>query len=652
LTDLNIKNLQGPILVLGASGFLGSNLFRRLLQERSDVFGTSSHLPAWRLADLPKEKLIGVDILVESNLTSLLDTVKPQTIFDFIAYGAYSFQSDTELIYKTNILYLSKLTQEVQSRGIHRFLHAGSSSEYGENAAGPSENDMLTPNSHYSVSKMSASGLLYFLGKHKKFPCANLRIYSAYGPYEDSSRLIPQIVTKGLLGEYPPLVDPNISRDFIFVDDVSEAFIKAALNLEEKDYGLSFNIGTGIKTTISKVAELSKEIFSLKNEPLFKMPARQWDVADWYANIQNAQTSLKWQPHVSFKEGLSKTITWYKSLPNKQEYEKSSKQYGLDTKHSISAIVTIYKDEQAIPIMYERLTEVFIKLRVEYQIIFVNDNSPDNSEAVIREISSRDRRVLGINHSRNFGSQAAFKSGMEFSTKNSCVLLDGDLQDPPELIEAFVAKWREGYDVVYGRRVKRQAPFYMQIAYKAFYRVFDLLSYVVIPHDAGDFALMDRKIVQALLQFPERDLFIRGIRAFAGFRQIGVDYTRPERMFGKSTNNFLKNVSWAKKGILSFSNTPLNILSLISLFLFLLSFGVGILQIILKLMYPELSPKGITTTLLVIMFFGSCNLLAIGLIGEYVAKIFEEVKRRPLFVRRSLIKDGEVSDTLLNASKN
>lgn len=237
---------------------------------------------------------------------------------------------------------------------------------------------------------------------------------------------------------------------------------------------------------------------------------------------------------------------------------------------------------------------------------------------------------------------------MEIATKNSCVLLDGDLQDPPELIEKFVEKWKEGYEVVFGRRVKREAPFYMQIAYKLFYRIFDWFSYVPIPHDAGDFSLMDKKVVRSLIRFPERDLFIRGIRAYAGYKQTGIDYVRPERMFGVSTNNFLKNLGWAKKGILSFSNTPLNILSLFGFTLFGISVLLGAAQIIAKLIFPESAPRGVATTLLTVIFFGSINLLAVSIIGEYIAKIFEEVKRRPHFIRRHVIRDGEIREASEN----
>lgn len=201
---------------------------------------------------------------------------------------------------------------------------------------------------------------------------------------------------------------------------------------------------------------------------------------------------------------------------------------------------------------------------------------------------------------------------------------------------------REGYDVVYGRRVKREATLFMQFAYKAFYRLFDYFSYVKIPHDAGDFSLIDRRVVQSLLQFPERDLFLRGVRAFAGFKQTGVDYVRPERMFGVSTNSLLKNLGWAKKGILSFTNTPLNMLSATGIVLFAFSCFLAVAQVVFRLVAPSLTPPGFTTTLVLILFFGSCNIFAVGLVGEYIAKIFEEVKHRPPFIRRSVIRDGEV----------
>ena len=196
--------------------------------------------------------------------------------------------------------------------------------------------------------------------------------------------------------------------------------------------------------------------------------------------------------------------------------------------------------------------------------------------------------------------------------------------------------------MVYGVRIKREAAWYMQIAYKAFYRIFDYFSSVPIPRDAGDFSLIDRRVVKWLLACEERDLFLRGLRAYVGFSQTGVPYARPERMFGRSTNSMLKNFGWAKKGILSFSRTPLDVLTFSGIALVLISSVLGALQLLARLFFPGLAPRGITTVVLLIIFFGSFTIFAISLIGEYIAKIFEEVKARPTFIRRHLIRAGEI----------
>ena len=187
----------------------------------------------------------------------------------------------------------------------------------------------------------------------------------------------------------------------------------------------------------------------------------------------------------------------------------------------LSAIIACYRDAPAVPIMHERLTAVFNKLGVDYEIIFVNDNSPDNAREVLAALAARDPRVVVINHSRNFGSQSAFTSGMRIATGDAVILLDGDLQDPPELIESFYQKWREGYDVVYGERVQREATWFLQLAYKAFYRLFRSASYVPIPLDAGDFSLIDRRVVDALNSLPENNRFMRGLRAWVGYPPDG-----------------------------------------------------------------------------------------------------------------------------------
>ena len=645
-----VKALRGPILVLGAGGFVGANLLRMLLQHRGDVYGVVRLLPAWRLEGIESQHILEVDLTDLAATRNMIGKLSPATLFDCIAYGAYSFETDYNLIYRTNFTSLVQLVELLAQTSFTALIHAGSSSEYGLKSAGPSEDESLQPNSHYAVSKAAASDYITFAGKVRRLPVANLRLYSVYGPYEDVSRLIPNLVAKGMKGEFPPFVDPKTSRDFVYVDDVCAAFIMTAAKLTPDLYGESFNIGTGQKTTIAELAEVARQTFAIKGEPVFgDMAGRAWDLSDWYAAPAKAENLIGWTSQTSLSEGLDRTAAWLRSIEG-ADFAALTKRNAKPRRRSLSAIIACYMDAQAIPIMYRRLTDTLQKLDIDYEIIFVNDGSPDDCAGQILELSKSDPRVLGISHSRNFGSQMAFRSGMEMSVMQGCVLLDGDLQDPPELIEKFLGKWIEGADVVYGRRVARDMPPMWGFLYKAFYRIFAKFSYVKIPHDAGDFSLIDRRVVGWLLQCPERDLFLRGLRAYVGFRQTGVDYFRPKRMFGESTNNLLKNLEWAKRGIFSFSNTPLKLLTAGGVVLLGASLILGIVLAILRFWAPSIVPRGFTTVLLFSLFFGAINLFAIGLVGEYVAKIMEEVKGRPRLIRAGLIRNGEVSELLPDGS--
>jgi nucleoside-diphosphate-sugar epimerase/glycosyltransferase involved in cell wall biosynthesis len=645
-----VKALRGPILVLGAGGFVGGNLLRMLLKHRDDVYGVVRVLPAWRLDGVEKRHIFEIDLTDLAATRNMVGKLGPATLFDCIAYGAYSFETDFNLIYKTNFTALVQLVELLAQTSFAALIHAGSSSEYGLNSAGPAENASLQPNSHYAVSKAAASDYITYVGKVRRLPVANLRLYSVYGPYEDVSRLIPNLVAKGMRGEFPPFVDPQTSRDFVYVDDVCAALIMAAAKLTPDIYGESFNIGTGRKTTIAELAQVARRVFAIPTEPPFgDMAGRAWDLTDWYAAPAKAEKLLGWSAQTDLAEGLEHTAAWLRTV-DPAEFSTLTKRNAKPRRRSLSAIIACYMDAQAIPIMYRRLTDTFQKIDVDYEIIFVNDGSPDDCAVQILELSKTDPRVLGISHSRNFGSQMAFRSGMEMSVMQGCVLLDGDLQDPPELIEKFVTKWSEGADVVYGRRVARDMPAIWGLLYKAFYRIFAKFSYVNIPHDAGDFSLIDRRVVGWLLQCPERDLFLRGLRAYVGFRQTGVDYFRPKRMFGESTNNLWKNLEWAKRGIFSFSNTPLKLLTAGGVLLLALSLVLGFVLAILRVWLPDIVPRGFTTVLLFSLFFGAINLFAIGLVGEYVAKIMEEVKARPRLIRAGLIRNGEISELLPDGS--
>jgi len=301
----------------------------------------------------------------------------------------------------------------------------------------------------------------------------------------------------------------------------------------------------------------------------------------------------------------------------------------------LSAVIACYKDAPAIPSMHAGLTEVFRSLGVGYEIIFVNDGSPDDAAVVLEQLTARDEHVIAIEHSRNFGSQNAFVSGMQIATGDAVILLDGDLQDPPAVIAQFYEKWREGHDVVYGRRSRREGSAFSALCARLFYRVFHGLSSVPMPLDAGDFSLMDRKVVSALLALPETEQFLRGLRAWVGFDHVGVDYLRPERRFGRSTHSWLANIWWAKKGIFSFTFAPIELFGYLAAALTLLALAAGAYEVVDSVRRPQVS-HGTSIIIVLIAFFGSLNLLAIATIGEYLSKVFEEVKQRPKFIRKSI----------------
>lgn len=318
-------------------------------------------------------------------------------------------------------------------------------------------------------------------------------------------------------------------------------------------------------------------------------------------------------------------------------------------KSKISCVIACYKDEQAIPHMYNRIKNTFSEIDSEYEIIFVNDASPDRTIDVIKEITMNDPKVIGINHRRNFGSQAAFLSGMKVSTGDAVVLMDGDLQDPPEMIKNFYEKWQEGYNVIYGVRNKREVSIITQFLYKSFYRIFNKVAAFKVPVDAGDFSLIDRESVNEILNFKEFDIFLRAIRAYIGGNQIGITYFRPERMFGKSTNNFFKNIGWATKGILSVSRVPLTLVSFVSVILFGLGsislFGLGIYALFSE---TQLSLSILLFLIFINIFLNLVLIISVAIGGEYIGRILEETKGRPKYLVASYIQNGDISKSILN----
>ena len=301
----------------------------------------------------------------------------------------------------------------------------------------------------------------------------------------------------------------------------------------------------------------------------------------------------------------------------------------------LSVVIPVFNEEDNLPQLYSRLVKVLEDTGLVYEILFVDDGSRDDSLRLLHYIASRDEDVAVIELARNFGHQVAISAGIENARGRGVIVMDADLQDPPEVLPQFIEKWREGHDVVYAIRQNRKESWLKRSSYAVFYRLLQRIANINIPLDAGDFCIMDRKVVDILVDMPERNRFVRGIRSWVGLDQVGVTYARDARYAGMPKLTFSRLMYLAMDGLISFSYIPLRMITL-------LGFGVSVISIILAIGYTiqkltrGLSPPGFATTVVAIFFLAGVQLITIGVIGEYVGRIFEEVKRRPLYVIRKI----------------
>lgn len=306
------------------------------------------------------------------------------------------------------------------------------------------------------------------------------------------------------------------------------------------------------------------------------------------------------------------------------------------TEKMVSVVVPCYKDELNIIELVQQLTIVLETISLKWEIIYVNDASPGIAAEILKDVAAKDERIKVINFSRNFGVMSAFHAGMTVATGDAIVIMDGDLQDPPNMIPEFVRKWKEGFMVVYGIRRSRDEVWYRKLGYKYFYKIWKILSDVDIPVDVGEFALIDRRITDIIISMPERNRFLRGIRTWCGFPQVGVFYDRMARYGGKSTQTFTSYLGWSLKAISGFSVKPLRLIFYMTFFvslsfMFLAGFNV-------YLYFNGVNaPRGFFTLLLIGLIGSIAQLVALAIISEYLIHIFQEVKGRPQFIVESTI---------------
>lgn len=304
----------------------------------------------------------------------------------------------------------------------------------------------------------------------------------------------------------------------------------------------------------------------------------------------------------------------------------------------LSIVIPVFNEQETIPALYERLVSSSPSWGMPFEVILVDDGSVDKTLSLLRDLHSQDPRFKLISFSRNFGHQTAVSAGLRYTTGNVVAVMDADLQDPPEELNRFLDHWRQGYHVIYGVRTKRKENIFKRSAYFLFYRLLAWCSSIDIPLDSGDFCVMDRAIVDWLNTMPERNRFVRGLRSWIGYRQIGIPYERHQRLAGEVKYTFKKLLRLAFDGIINFSYRPLQISGTFGLIVCLASF-LGILFILLHRIlgfdvfgYSPQDVPGYTSLILAILFIGGVQLLTMGLFGEYLGRVFDEVKQRPLYI--------------------
>lgn len=299
----------------------------------------------------------------------------------------------------------------------------------------------------------------------------------------------------------------------------------------------------------------------------------------------------------------------------------------------ISIVSPVHNEEPVLHALYEKITAVLTPTGLDWELVLVDDGSRDRSAEIIAELHQADPRVRGIILSRNFSFQIAVTAGLEHAQGDAVVLIDADLQDPPEVILEMIEKWKGGYDVVYGVRTKRAGEtWFKKATAKAFYRLIDNITGINIPVDTGDFRLMDREVVDAVLQMRERNRFLRGMVSWVGYKQTGVYYERQPRFAGQTKFTVRRMTRFAIDAITGYSYFPLQLATYFGFVIAFVSAIAIILVIIARLFFPEQPLLGQATTLVSVLFLGSIQLISLGIIGEYLGRIYDEVRERPLYL--------------------
>ena len=613
------------VLVTGASGFIGRRLTERLVANGHDVHAVvhmddSIGASGQSSGTLTKQYYDGGT----ASIVSILDTVRPDVVYHLaVHFVAEHASGDISRLVESNIAFGTQLLEAMSLSGVTNLVNAGTSWQHGDESAD-------RPSALYAATKQAFESLVKYYVDRAGLHAVTLKLFDTYGPDDPRQKIVPLLLRLG--EDMTPLdMSPGEQHlNLVYIDDVVNAFIHAGELLVSREISGYKDFAVRSDSTVS-LKELVVRFETLCDKKLLinwgGRPYRAREImTPWKGDVLPG-----WQAEVSLEDGLRRTI---------ESYEADRGKLSSQQQVNLSFVIPCFNEADSIPILCQRMVDSISSHNyIKYDIIIVENGSTDGSAEIIRDLHKNNPRIKMVRLSRNFGYQGAITAGLQHASGEWVAVLDGDLQDPPELIVNFLEKALEGFDVVYGVKTKRKGSRFKNFLYKTFYYCFSFLAEIEMPKHAGEFCVMHRRVVDIINDMPERQRFIRGLRTWTGFRQTGYSYTREERAHGKSKFSLSGMFGLGIDGILSFSSFPLRITILFGFITVMVSMLLGVVQGIMKALkwldimdITTLLPPGLTQTNLVMSFLFGVTITCLGVVGEYVGRIYNEVKQRPTFI--------------------
>ena len=623
-------------LVTGATGFVGRHLVATLLRQGEEVHllvraGSSRR----RASDLP-----GVPVWHEhdgttENMLRIMERVMPDTVFHLASLVAAQHRSENvSPLIESNVLLGTQLLEAMTRVGVSCLVNTGTFWQHFESRE-------YNPVCLYAATKQAFEDILRFYAESSPLRALTLKLFDVYGPGDDRNKLFSLLRDAATSGTVLSMTPGDQQMDLVYVDDVLRAFLHAgellrteAGNVRGKSYAVSSGQRHSLKEVVSVYERVTGKSLDIR---WGGRPYRAREVmVPW-----RGEALPGWRAKVNLEQGINLTLSQNAIQLTEPELSASDKSQPQEVtadakpgKKLLSLVIPAFNEEDNVEPLYNSIVPIMERLsdRYNFELIFTDNHSTDQTFQKLGSLARRDERVRVVRFSRNFGYQRSIYTGYVHAKGDAVIQLDCDQQDPPELILEFVRQWEAGYQVVYGVRRSRKEGWWINNIRKCFYRLIDLLSEIPLPRDAGDFRLIDRRVVDELKKINDYQPYLRGTIASLGFNQIGIPYDRAERVRGETKFSFHELIILAVDGILNHSLLPLRVATYTGLAISALTFLGILIYAAAKLLLEKDWPAGFTTIAVLILSSISLNALFLGVIGEYLGRIFQQVKGRPVTI--------------------